>query len=157
VSLCYQLEREDTDLMQVVEEKATEVAKAHRQAWKCIRDSKTTVSAEDVAPSAQQEDSALKPDTSSVTSSNSSSSKEAMPEEVEPSTSGQRVALNALLSYARWSEEQVTERLTSHFGCSNLEHLTQRQAARWLLELQREEREKAQLQRQNATNSNGNS
>ncbi len=153
VSLCYQLEREDNDLMQVVEEKSAEVAKAHQKAWNCIRDAK--VSAERVPSNGQQEIAVASPVTSSATSSNTTPLEEATPEDVEPLTSGQRTALQTLLSHANWSEEQVAERLTTQFGCSNLEHLTQRQAARWLLELQREEREKAQSQRQNATKSNG--
>ena len=155
VTLCYQLEREDNDLMQVVEEKSAEVAKAHQKAWSCIRDAK--VSAERVPSNEQQEQeiAVLNPVPSSATSSNTIPLEEATPEDVELLTSGQRTALQTLLSHAKWSEEQVAERLTTQFGCSNLEHLTQRQAAQWLLELQREEREKAQSQRQNVTKSNG--
>jgi hypothetical protein len=40
VSITYQLEREDTDVLQVVEEKATEVAQAHQKAWEALRDAK---------------------------------------------------------------------------------------------------------------------
>ena len=46
VSIIYQLEREDTDVLKVVEEKAKEVAKAHAKAWRAVRDEKTGKEAE---------------------------------------------------------------------------------------------------------------
>jgi hypothetical protein len=38
IALTYRLEREDSDVMQMVREKAAEVARAHQVAWKSIRD-----------------------------------------------------------------------------------------------------------------------
>jgi len=38
ITLSYRLEREDSDVMQVVRDKAAEVARAHQAAWKSIRD-----------------------------------------------------------------------------------------------------------------------
>lgn len=150
VSLTYELERGDTDVLAVVQEKAAEVAAVHRMAWKHIRDAR--VKGETIAPATPGSSiGASEPSGSPVVTR----SPEESSDEEERATAGQQTALRALLAHLEWSEEQVTAQMAARFNCSDVEHLTQRQVAAWLLELQRNEREKAQQRRQNAAQLNG--
>lgn len=150
VSLTYELERGDTDLLAVVQEKAAEVAAVHRMAWKHIRDAK--VKGETIAPTTLCASVGAEPSGSTVATA---SSAEESSDEEERATAGQQTALLALLAHLEWSEEQVAGQMAARFNCSDVEHLTQRQVATWLLELQRNEREKAQQRRQSAAQLNG--
>ncbi len=159
VSLTYELEREDTDVLSVVQEKAGEVAAARRVAWERIRDAKLSdvrQSPDAASPKGRSRSAPLEEQAkASVLSTPQASSPEISKAEHEPSTHGQQAALGALLAHVGWNDEQVLEQLTTRFGCSAIEQLTQRQAVEWLLELQRKEREKAQQRRQNASQLNG--
>jgi hypothetical protein len=42
VTLTYQLEREDADVLAIVKEKTAELAEAHRSAWQILRDAKVS-------------------------------------------------------------------------------------------------------------------
>ena len=42
VTLTYQIEREDSDVLAVVKEKSIELAQAHRVAWQTLRDAKVS-------------------------------------------------------------------------------------------------------------------
>ncbi len=132
VSLTYELEREDTDLMQVVEQKAAEVARAHHGTWRRIRDERKR--------EAQDGKSSAPP-------AESESSHEAEGDESPPSTSVQQNAVRRLLDRAGLSDEQVAEAAQVRFASDDLASLTVAQAARVLLALQRHEREKVQAAR----------
>ena len=132
VSLTYELEREDTDLMQVVEQKAAEVARAHNKTWRRIRDERKreAQNGKGSAPPAE-----------------SKSSPEAEGDNSPPSTSVQQNAIRRLLNQAGLNDEQVAEAAQVRFASDDLASLTVAQAARVLLALQRHEREKAQAAR----------
>lgn len=137
VSLTYELERDDTDLMQVVEQKAAEVARAHNKTWRRIRDERKREARDGKggAPSAESDPSP------------SDSSPEAEEALSPPSTSVQQNAIRRLLDQAGLSDEQVAEAAQMRFASDDLASLTVAQAARVLLALQRHEREKAQAAR----------
>lgn len=137
VSLTYELEREDTDLMQVVEQKAAEVARAHNKTWRRIRDERKreVQDGKSSAPTAESEPSP------------SGSSPEAEEAPSPPSTSVQQNAIRRLLGQTGMSNEQVAEAAQVRFTSDDLASLTVAQAARVLLALQRHEREKAQAAR----------
>ena len=132
VSLTYQLERHETDVLQVVQEKAVEVAQAHQAAWQRIRDAKVESSqVENVKVEAAQ--------ASCQTSPNSGAT---LPLDGEPSpawsahdvsfaqdqtamdtvvTEGQQAALRAILSHIGWSEEQMRDYLITHCSGASIE------------------------------------
>jgi hypothetical protein len=144
VSLTYQMEREDADVLAVVEEKAREVAKAHRVASDFLKGVKAPGKAfgadDGAAPmqrSAPQEN---------VAAPGSGRAPD-VGERDGTATEAQISALQALLARAIWGEERVREHLETHFGCSDLASLTREQCNAWLLELQRTLREQARTRR----------
>ncbi len=147
VSVTYQLERSDTDVLQVVQEKATEVAQAHQAAWQRIRD----VKVEEKVGNRQQSSAPTPPSTEGITTSCGDSVLEAQAATLcaldEVATAGQQAALRALLAHTGVCDEQIRERLQTDFSCSGIEELARRQASQWLLQLQRQEREHAQERR----------
>ena len=138
VSVTYQLESEDTDLLHFARDKASEVAAVHGIAWKQMQgniQSKSTTR------------------TKTKSSDETDSISEAVPRKVEtaaeevsetPITGGQLTALEALTAQANWSEEQMRETLRERFDKAELSELTTAQAAQLLLDLQRAERLKTQ-------------
>lgn len=139
VSVTYQLESEDTDLLSFARDKAGEIAAVHGIAWEQIRGEKAAKTAtKKNAESSEETDS--KP--------------EATPQKVEPTdeesvpvtplTEGQLAAIEALTAQADWSEEQTRETLRDRFGKAELNELSTVQAAQLLLDLQRAERLKTQ-------------
>ena len=149
VSLCYQLEREDTDLMQVVEEKSAEVAKAQRKARTRIRDEKLR-EANNAASNDERESeiASQSPSESLASEEHPASNQNADAEtEGESSTYSQQVAIRRLLDVAQLSDEEVGERVQVSFSPESLSLLTKHQASQVLLVLQRHEREKFQALR----------
>lgn len=163
VSLTYQLEREDTDVLAVVSEKTAEVEAAHRLAWQGIHHAKVNgQTVNDQAESCETKQPVGVAVETGVESPSANPSPEGKTSEdetevYEPATIGQCSALNALLAHLGWSDEQREEQLNSQFDCTSLEELTCRQASQWLLELQRGEREKAAQRRLQAAKLNGKS
>ena len=171
VSLTYQLEREDTDVLAVVREKTEEVAAAHRLAWEGVHGAKTqgvktqgdraTITRKAKSPPSQDVEEApaiealgcsgavltIEPSPDSVALSE--------PELSVPTTPGQQAALSALLAHIGWSDEQTAEQLNAKFNVQSLSGLSCQQAASWLLELQRTEREKAAQRRLQTAQLNG--
>jgi len=161
VSLTYQLEREDLDVLQVVREKAAEVALAHQTAWQRIRDAKVEgVRVENIKAEAVQTPPQTTPTSETASQSAAELAPDASSTADEAATVGQQAALRTILSHIGWSEEQVRDYFATHFSsasieCTSIEQLTQRQASLWLLELQRNERERAQQRRHTAVPLNG--
>lgn len=175
VTLTYQLEREDTDVLAVVREKTAELAQAHRLAWQGLHEAKVSASppvpippspietsinerpAEDkeTATEAETTPGAATGDESSIPEARASH----IPPDVwiepvaplQPATIGQRGALRVMLAQAGWSEQRITTHLRTEFDCEKLEELTGAQAAAWLLELQRTARQEAEQQRSHAS------
>lgn len=168
VSVIYQLEREDSDVVAVVREKTAELAEAHHAAWQTLRDAKvaaakarhevTETNPQEAMPSqetllspASQPTRADEQD-ESVSPSHLPSEEAVKPKgPLEPATPGQRSALRALLGQAGWNAGRIAAHLQTEFDCEHLEDLNGVQAAQWLLELQRAARIAAQQQRQNAS------
>ena len=96
VSVTYQLESEDTDLLSFARDKASEVAAVHGIAWEQIKGNKMTQQA--------------KPTKASNAAPHTTESHEETAVAEEPSlpiTDGQLAALQALTTQAEWSEEQM--------------------------------------------------
>lgn len=126
--------------MQVVEEKSTEVAKAHHKAWSRIRDEKLCE-----ANNAISNGEAASPSSSESFSTEehpgSGQNAEAGIGEAG-STGSQQAAIRRLLDVTKLSDEEVGERAQVSFSCESLSLLTKNQASQLLLILQRHEREK---------------
>ena len=139
VSVTYQLESEDTDLLKFARDKASEVAAVHGIAWKQMQGN------------AQAKSTTR---TKAKSSDEADSKPEIAPQKVEPKveeslpqspiTDGQLAALEALTAQADWSEEQTRETLRERFNKAELSELSTAQAAQMLLDLQRAERLKTQ-------------
>lgn len=178
VSVTYQLEREDNDLLAVFRDKAEEVARAHKVAWHHVHNvrAKGAVNEkgkDDTAPAprvtmkgdqpaegsqATQPSAAESSEEPIAPSADDASPDEDHEEAVdEVASESQRTAIKTILRHSGWSDEQMNEHLSAHYSVSAIEFLTRRQASQWLLELQRSEREKVQQRRLNAKNLNGKS
>ena len=139
VSVTYQLESEDADLLNFARDKASEIATVHRIAWEQILDEKQTKSATQKKTKSSEE---------------MDSKPEATPQKVEPTdremltetliSDGQLAALKALTAQADWSGEQTLDTLRERFGKAEMNELSTIQAAQLLLALQRTERLKTQ-------------
>lgn len=143
VSLTYQLEREDTDVLAIIQEKSVEVAAAHALAWQELRGAKKRDRSNGVPVT--------------VPNGGKTPSKETAPDEQAESpcaTSAQLSALRALLP-TEWDEEALRQQLSIRYGHTQLEQLSTRQAAQWLLELQRRRRDEVQNRVQSQKPTNG--
>lgn len=145
VSVTYQLEREDANLIAVVREKTAELAQAHRTAWQGLRDAKIAGAGEPQEVQEQPEERVPmqtepeKPHSDPAIPAADDPAPTAVPaESIRP---GQVAAILLLLTEARWSEERRTAYLRETFSCDSVENLSAEQARQWLLELQRAERE----------------
>lgn len=175
VTLTYQLEREDSDVLALVQEKAKELAKAHQLAWQGLHKEKVSgvpissiLTVPNSEPSLHQElvkggansnapvevEATPQATVSIESTAHDSNSADLPPDEwlkpkapLEPATLGQRDALRVMLQQARWTQEHVATHLQTQFECERIEDLTAGQAANWLLELQRAARLEAQRQR----------
>ena len=159
VTLTYQLEREDSDVLRLVSEKSGELAQAHQTAWQTLRDAKVAAAAP-VVPVAEPNaavETATMPATEVAPAiveavSNPAAAEIASDEIAPPIAAAQAAALSLLLNQAGWSDEQRQAHLRERFGCGSIEGLTAPQAAQWLLEMQRASRVAAQQQRLAALN-----
>ena len=139
VSVTYQLESEDTDLLKFARDKASEVAAVHGIVWEQIRGDgaaktatrKKTQSSDEPGMNPQSAPQKAGPTT-----------EELVPE--TPVSDGQLAALQALVNQADWSDAQTEIYLREHFGQAKFNELSTRQAAQMLLDLQRAERLKTQ-------------
>lgn len=156
VTLTYQIEREDADVLAIVKEKTVELAQAHRAAWQTLRDAKVSV---------LKETTPERPETSIAPAQTTESPPPEPPQTMEaPASSpapaprlspGQLAALLLLLTEARWSEQRRRDYLRERFSRDSVDELSAEQAKEWLLELQRAEREAAQQRRLENAHRNG--
>ena len=139
VSVTYQLESEDTDLLSFACDKTSEVAAVHGIAWKQVQSNAQAKSATRTKTQSSDE-----PDSKPELAPQRATPKmeDAVPQ--TPITDGQLAALEALTAQANWSEEKTLETLNDHFNKAELSELSTAQAAQLLLELQRAERLKTQ-------------
>jgi hypothetical protein len=167
VSVTYELEREDTDVLVVAREKSGEVAAAHRIAWEHIRDEKVSQSKVNLNKHSEKIDSGTDGDEARLEAVSSepgqaptelpAESNVALEMEEEhtaspvpniPLTGGQLAAIEALLVQAGWSQSQIEDHLLDQFGKAELVELSTAEATQMLLQLQREERLKTQSRSQ---------
>jgi len=167
VTLTYQLEREDVDVLAIVKEKAGELAQAHRTAWQTLRDAKVSAVNE---PAPEKPDPVMESPPSNIETtkimaqtmekpltepSQTSEVSPELPVSAPRITPGQLAALLLLLTEARWSEQRRHDYLRQRFSRDSVDELSAEQAKEWLLELQRAEREAAQQRRLENAHRNG--
>ena len=159
VIVTYELERQDTDLLKLVEEKAAEVEQAHSMVWRSIKSLRTEGKTENPSPPVSTQDKLDESETNTEQTPDGHNG--AVPTEAagiaqngdarqsngasptEPMISGpQQRAVAALATRAQMSDEDLQRRLQMRFGKSAVGDLTKRQASMLLTELQRGEREK---------------
>lgn len=139
VSVTYQLESEDADLLSFARDKAGEIAVVHGIAWEQIRGEKgAKIATRKKTKSSDETDSKPEVTPQKVPPA----TEELLPE--APLTDGQLAALEALTAQANWSDEQTRETLRDRFDKAELKQLSTVQAAQLLLDLQRAERLKTQ-------------
>lgn len=167
VSVTFQLERSDGDLVSFVEDKAAEVERAHSTVWRRIRELRSEQKAADHAaqrdgqpaespsPSKRRRKSAAEANGQPPEPSSNGAQPQAAeeggvavaeppapapesPSEVPSSTAQQRAILS-LANRAAMTDAQLTQLLDERFAKSRLEELTKQQAAQLLIELQRGE------------------
>lgn len=163
VSLTYQLEREDTDVLEVVREKAGEVARAHQAVWQKMRDEKAAHkrSANRNGQAAVKHSAVTvngtKPseDAASAVISQAANGVEAEQKDDEsdekvphvPASDAQCKAIIALFNASLLTDDEFETLLRERFGWSTVDELSHPQASRLLVELQRKERERLARQR----------
>lgn len=173
ITLTYQLEREDSHVLALVQEKTKELAQAHQLAWQGLHEAKTgtmrpvdmqSVEAKNAPPASSEEKKDVEADSPTINSADLTKSVDLVashlpPDEwtqpkapLEPATLGQRGALRVMLKQARWKEQHIMLHLQRQFDCERIEDLNAAQAAEWLLELQRTARLQAEQQRLNGSN-----
>ena len=136
IALTYRLEREDSDAMRVVREKAAEVARAHQAAWKSIRGEAVAYRSEAPEETAPPHDAQVLADEEEA--------------EAEPATGTQIKAIDALVRASPLGEDELEALLRERFDCSKTSELSRPQAGSLLVELQRNERERlARLREEN--------
>lgn len=126
VSVTYHLEREDTDVLAVVEGKARELVRAHALAWKRVKEGDAP------APPVEEKEASV-------------------PEEPqaprEGATAAQQQLIRSLARQAGLDDEELGKRIQTSFGCDALEELSRDQAAELLVKLGCEERERFERER----------
>ena len=132
VSVTYQLESEDTDLLKFARDKASEVAAVHGVAWeKCQANTRAKTATRTKAKSPNETDTKPEP----VLQNTEPGAAESMPQ--TPITDGQLAALEALIAQADWNQEKTRETLQERFDKAELRELSTAQAGQLLLDLQR--------------------
>jgi hypothetical protein len=147
IAITYQLEREDTDLLAFVQEKAAELEKAHSTVWQRLRelrqDPKTVErrrppvgpppEAENPPPEAENPP----PEAENPPPEAATDGDDPTPPATLSLTGPQQRAILALAQRARMTDETFAARLETRFGKRAVEQLTQPEAAQLLVEMQR--------------------
>ena len=142
VSLTYRLEREDTDVLAVVEDKANELVRAHALAWKRVKEGER--------PEAVKEEEKLADEAPVVEDAKELEIENLEIENgaIEDSATAAQVRLIHLLSgQAGLREEELRRRIRDDYKCEIPEELKRDEAAKLLVELGREERERFDKER----------
>jgi len=135
VSVTYKLEREDTDVLAVVRDKAEELVRAHALAWKQVKEGER--------PETAEEEEILAEEAPVV-----EDAKENENHGIEDSATAAQVRLIYSLSgQAGLDDDELRRRVQDNYGRSLPEDLSCEQAAKLLVELGREERERFERER----------
>ncbi len=135
ISVTYRLEREDKDVLAVVRDKADELVRAHALAWKRVKEGERPETIEEKETLAEEmpvlED-----------------AKEHENHTIEDKATAAQVRLiHALSGQAGLSEDELRNRIRDEYRCETPEELSRDEAAKLLVELGREERERFEQER----------
>lgn len=137
VSVTYKLEREDRDVLTLVREKADELVRAHALAWKRVKEGER--------PEAVKEEETLADEAPVL---EDAKEHETENQEVENSATAAQVRLiHSLSGQAGLSEDGLRSRIRDGYRCETPEELKRDEAAKLLVELGREERERFDKER----------
>ena len=135
VSLTYKLEREDTDVMEVVRDKADELVRAHTLAWKRVKEGER--------PEAVEEEESLSDEAPVL-----EGAKEIENMEIgNGATAAQVRLIHSLSGQAGLSADELRNRIRDDYKCEVPEELKRDEASKLLVELGREERERFEQER----------
>jgi len=163
VNVTYELGRDDADLLAFVAEKAGEVEEAHSAIWRRIREARSADKASEGKtnpPNGDRDtndsplsfsrreragrqrgatgvDPAVEPDEGSVLDSE----ERAHAEDGSACSAAQQRAILSLANLARLSDASLAEALSARYSKTAVEQLTKSEAARFLMDLQRRDRE----------------
>lgn len=158
VGVTYQLEREDENLLQLVESKAAEVEAAHRRLWKTLKSERAALNQKEAAsqnggqPSPADsshgyEENGYRNGSGSQSNNgysanghNGNGYYSGSPDEMM--TEAQERAVHALIRKMQLDPEEVEGTLRMRFDKNCLQELTKRQASQFIDELQRKQRMK---------------
>lgn len=165
VGVTYQLEREDQNLLQLVETKAAEIETVHRRLWKKLKAERTQQEASPesngngaLPPQRQQQDEYQNSSKSNGNSSNGhsqngysseNSSSNGYHQSNGSSSNGttitepQERAVYALTKKIQMDPEEVERTLRMRFEKTHIQSLTKREASQFIDELQRKQRMQA--------------
>ncbi len=153
VGVTYQLEREDEDLLQLVESKAAEVEAAHRRLWKTLKAERLQHQEQPNGQPVKSESGYSQNGKARDQTGNGSRNGQQngdgngyQPNSANGSamiTEAQQRAVYALVNKMQMDAEEVERTLRMRFDKSHLPELTKRQASQFIDELQHKLRVKA--------------
>jgi len=142
VSVTYKLEREDTDVLAVVRDKADELARAHALAWKRVKEGER--------PEPVQQEETLPEEAPVLEDGQEHGIENGEIENLEiqnRATAAQARLIHSLSGQAGLSDDELRSRIRDDYKCETPEELKRDEAAKLLVELGREERERFELER----------
>ncbi|BCM94128.1 hypothetical protein IAD21_06031 [Abditibacteriota bacterium] len=151
VSVTYQLERGEDDLLAIARDKADEVVAAQQVLWERVRDDGKNA---DASPQKGETPQTKVPAGEMAKGQVPIKEEVSSPLSLAPLSGGQLGAIEALLVQAGWSQSQLEEHLLDQFGKADLSELSAADAAELLVELQRNERQRIQSQSQSRKQGN---
>ena len=150
VGVTYQLEREDQDLLRLVEAKAAEIESVHRRLWKKLN----AEHKQQEEPSSQGNNNGALPQHENGTyqtngnghngySQNGHSSENGSHSNGAAITEAQERAIYALTRKIQMDSEEVERTLRMRFEKTHIQQLSKREASQFIDELQRKQRSQA--------------
>jgi len=137
LSITYRLEREDTDVIAVVRDKADELVRAHALAWKRVKEGER--------PEPVKEEETLVDEASVL---EDAQEHEIENTEIEVKATAMQVRLiHSLGGQTGLSGDELRSRIRDDYRCEAPEELKRDEAAKLLVELGREERERFEQER----------
>jgi len=137
VSITYQLEREDTDVLALVGDKADELVRAHALAWKRVKEGER--------PEPVKEEKTLVEEALVLEDPQEQETENL--EIVDKATAAQVRLIYSLSGQAGLSADELRDRIRDGYRCETPEELKRDEAAKLLVELGREERGRFERER----------
>jgi len=147
VSVTYKLEREDTDVMAVVQDKADELVRAHTLAWKRVKEGERPEAAKEEEKLADE--APIVEDAKEHEIENGAIENGAIENGVieNRATATQVRLIHSMGQQAGLSEDELRNRIRDDYKCEVPEELKRDEAAKILVELGHEERERFERER----------